>query len=215
MAEGIAGLIVLIGIVIGIVCGVRFTNKTKRLWSDRASKARIHKNQFLSVLNKNEIKINYQISTKSYFGGSTQIDMFVMAFDYDKKIIAFASLVEDSFKYFIVNFSDIKNFAILNGVTNTTVESFTTGYGSGVSNQNSFGGGYFGSSTTSYQKTFVNDFKLKIETKDPYKPAILCLLSRYGINIQSSTYGELINSCEQIKTSLSKIIEENNKDSKK
>ena len=198
--------IVIIGLIVFCLYKAGSNASIEQLWRDRVQKVDSSKNNFYNQLRTKNFKIDYKVTTNAYYHTPTRIEIFSMCFDYDNKKIAFCSFEEENSKVYIYNFADIKNFEILNGISNTTMQSFGTGASVG-----SYGLRTGIVSSNSYQETTMEKVKLKIETNSPYAPAIIVMMFNFQVNTGDETYQLLLNSCEQIKTSLSKIIENNKK----
>ena len=144
------------------------------------------------------------IATKAYHYTDSLQELFNLRIDYKNKMIGLCSFETQPYKSFFLKFDEIVSFEILDGTFNSSSKSVSTG--------SAFGGmnGAVGISDTEtiVEKTIEN-LRLKIETNDPYALDVVVCLFNYQLDTSSDLYRMLMNSVEDIKTALAKIIQLN------
>ncbi len=205
----------IIGIVIAVIIGLVF------LFVSASSKAKVQNtwNERMNVLNKNTIffnrklaevgfNVDLKISTKAYHHTPNLHEIFNFCVDYKNKKIAACSFEDNEFKPLIMSFDEIGSFKIINGISNSTSQSFTSGGAVGA-----YGVVGGAASTTTYNEKTLEQVKLRIDPADELRPAVLIMMFTYQVDTSSDMHRILVDAMEQVDSVLTKIINSNKKES--
>ncbi len=200
-----------IWIIVVVVGGIGFLiwranskARTAQLWADRAKQVKAKTNRYAKDLESAQIVTELKIATKGYYHTAYPIELFNMNIDYEHKKVAFCSFEETPYKFYVLDFANVKSFAILDGISNTTSTSYTSGVGTSY---RGIGSGI--ASTDTYSETTMENIRLKIETNDEYSLGIQVCLFFFEVDVSSGAYRELLKAIEDIKSILAKIVENN------
>ncbi len=200
IGSGIALLI----LIFYIAWRVNSNKKIEDLWRSRKVKVDQKRNQFDECLVKEHFQTDLAIKTEAYYHTPTRIEVFRFCVDYKNKRIAVCSFEEDEFKPLFMEFKEIRSFKVVDGISNTTSQSFTTG---GAVGGYGVAGGIAGTDT--YNETTFEQVKLRIDPVDPLRPAIIILMFKFRVTAGEESYSKLRNAMEQIDSTLVKIVESN------
>ena len=200
----IGSSIALFFFIIYIIWRVRSHNRIEDLWRSRKVKVDSKRKQFDDCLLREHFQTDLAIKTEAFYHTATRIEVFRFCVDYKNKRIAVCSFEEDEFKPLFMDFKDIRSYKLVDGITNTTSQSFTTG---GAVGAYGVAGGIAGTDT--YHETTLEQVKLRIDPVDPLKPAILILMFKFQVTAGEESYSKLRNAMEQIDSTLIKIVESN------
>ena len=197
------GLILAAALIIGLAAyKFSLNRKTETIWANRREQIAANTAAFDQQLKANNFTADSKISIRAYNRGTEKKDIFRFYIDATKEMIAISSFEEDPMKVEFIEFDEILSFGVINGISNTTSQSFTSGAAAGAYG---VGGGI--ASTDTYQETTIEKIKLKIDFKSKFKNPLIVMLFRYRVDNTSELYSELIDSIENIKAILSKIIQ--------
>ena len=195
------GLIIVVIIIIAIIAyKAHLKANTAIIWQQRVDNVTKNRETFYKELKKEDFNTQVDFSFANYYRTAEPIEIMAFKADIDKKKLAIGSFDDDGcFKIF--NFDEIKGFAIIDGERNTTMESFSTGSAIG-------GYGVVGglSHTDAYQETTIGNIKLKIEVTDQINPVHIFIINKYQVDVQSERYSKLVDTIENIKTFLTRLI---------
>jgi len=202
----IIGLVIVVIIIIAIFAyKAHLRANTERIWQQRVNTVTKNRNAFYSDLKTKTFVTEVDFSYSNYYRTPSPIEIFAFKADLTRKKLAIGSF-DDAGISKTFTFSEIKGFSIIDGERNTTMESYSVG--GGVGRYGVVGGA---SSTDTYQETTVGNVKLKIETNDISNPVYIFPINKFNVDVKSERYSELVNTIEKIKSFLSKIIDENEK----
>lgn len=196
----IAGVIIFI---IKIVLSVS-KQKTAAIWEERNEQRRKNIKLFDKECEEKGLKVDLIIATKAYHYTDSLQELFNLRIDYKNKMIGLCSFESQPYKSFFLKFDEIVSFEILDGTFNSSSESVSVGSAIGGIN----GAVGIGNTETIVKKTIEN-LRLKIETNNPYALGVIVCLFNYQLDTSSDIYRMLMNSVEDIKTALTKIIQLN------
>lgn len=202
----VIGLVITVIIIIALIAyKAHLKANTARIWQQRVNDVTKNRKTFYQELEKENFNAKVDFSFAAYYRTAEPIEIMAFKADLDKKKLAIGSF-DDVGSFKIFNFSEIKGFAIIDGERNTTMESFSTG--SAIGRYGVVGGL---SHTDAYQETTIGNIKLKIEVADQINPVHIFIINKYQVDVQSERYSKLVDTIENIKTFLTRIINENQK----
>lgn len=135
-------------------------------------------------------------------------DTFNFSVDFSQQLVAIASFEKGLYDPLVIKFSDIASYKILNGITNSSSESYTSGAAIG-------GLGVVGvASTETFTETTIEQLKLRVDFADKYKPAKIIMIFKYRVDTSSDTHRMLVDTLEQMDSVLAKIIQANKEEAK-
>lgn len=190
----------IIGIVF-LVIKVSGNKQVSDTWAKRNEKRREYIQRFNREWNEFGLHSDRTVAIKAYHHTAELQELFNLRVDYNKKMIGLCSFETEPYQSFFIKFQDIASIEILNGTQNSTSQSFTSG--------GAIGGGYGAvgaASTDTYVTNTVSNLRLKIETTDPYAPGKVVTLFLYQVDTSSEVHRMLLNSVEDIKSILNKIV---------
>ncbi len=175
----------------------------RKLWESRREAIKKEDEKFTEKVKKlAKFSPDYKVVVNAYYNSSTPSPIFRLLIDFDNKELVFASFEEDYTGFNHFSFDEISNFRIIDGVSETSSESYSNG-----------GGVYYrgiavgSSSTTTYSTTTKEKVQLKIDFKNIRKPSLFCMISKFKVDVTSDIYQELIQSIEKIRTGFERILE--------
>lgn len=187
---------------IGVWCESR-KSAIRKLWESRREALKKEDDKFtVNVKKLADFQPDYKVVVNSYYHSSTPSPIFKLLIDFDTKELVFASFEEGYTGFHHFSFDEISNFRIIDGVSETSSESYSDGgavYYHGIA--------VGSSSTTTYSKTTKEKVQLKIDFKNIRKPSLFCMISYFKVDITSDIYQELIHNVEKIRTGFEKILE--------
>ena len=202
----VIGLVITVIIIIALIAyKAHLKANTERIWQQRVNDVTKNRETFYKELEKENFNTKVDFSFANYYRTAEPIEIMAFKADLDKKKLAIGSF-DDVGSFKIFNFSEIKGFAIIDGERNTTMESFSTG--GAVAGYGVVGGA---SHTNTYQETTIGNVKLKIEVADEINPVHIFIINKYQVDVSSERYSKLTDTIENIKTFLTRIINENQK----
>ncbi len=202
----VIGLVITVIIIIALIAyKAHLRANTERIWQQRVNDVTKNRETFYKELEKENFNTKVDFSFANYYRTAQPIEIMAFKADLDKKKLAIGSF-DDVASFKIFNFSEIKGFAIIDGERNTTMESFSTG---GAVARYGVGGGV--SHTNTYQETTIGNVKLKIEVADEINPVYIFIINKYQVDVASERYSKLTDTIENIKTFLTRLINENQK----
>ena len=190
--------------IIIIVASASSKQKTATIWEERNEQRRKNIKLFDKECEEKELKSDLVIATKAYHYTDSLQELFNLRIDYKNKMIGLCSFESQPYKSFFLKFDEIVSFEILDGTFNSSSESISVGNAIGGIN----GAVGIGNTETIVKKTIEN-LRLKIETNNPYALGVIVCLFNYQLDTSSDIYRMLMNSVEDIKTALTKIIQLN------
>ena len=190
-----------------IGCAIIFyhnKNKSKQdvqdTWASRRTKA----NQFIQKFNgecsEKQFQADKTITTRVHYHTPSLQDIFSLRFDFKNKQLAMCSFESEEYKSFFINFDDIKSFEILNGIASSSSETY--------GDASTFAG-ITAASANTYTTNTMGNIRLKIETDDQYNPSNVVCICKFEVDTSSDTYKTLLDSIEEMKTFLNRIVKVN------
>lgn len=203
----IIGIVIVVILVIVLICvKVSGTHRVNNTWQNRIKILSSNTARFNEEITKENFQIDFSTSAKAYHHTSSLHEIFKLCVDYTKKMVAICSLESSPYKSYFIKFDELKSIEILNGVQNSSSQSFSSGAAIG-----SYGLASGISSTDTYTEVTMSNVRLKIETTDPYKPGYVITMFQYQVDTSSDMYKILLNCIEDVRSVLNKIIEANQK----
>ena len=202
----VIGLIIVgVFIIIYLIMKASSSARIDKVWEERVEAVTKNRKAFYAMLETQNFNTDVDFSYSNYYRTAKPIEIMAFKADLTKKKLAIGSF-DDAGNSKIFDFSQITGFAIIDGERNTTMQSYTVGGAVG----SSYGVGGV-ASTDTYQETTIGNVKFKVETNDLKNPVNIFVLNKYNVDVKSERYSALVNTIEQIKTFLSRVIDENKK----
>ena len=199
-----------IGLIIGaiviiIICIIKICSNIhiENIWRQRVEDLKKNREFFYAELEKIQFVTDVDFSYSNYYRTSEPVENMAFKADLEKRLLAIGSF-DDGGCSKIFSFSEIVGFSIIDGERNTTLEGYSVGSATGGVH-----GAVGVASTTTYQETTVGNIKLKIEVNDVRNPVYIFVINKYNVDVKSERYSKLVDTIEQIKAFLCKVIEEN------
>ena len=176
--------------------------ETSDVWEKRNVKRKEPIHRFNTDCSEKGFHSDKIVDIKAYYHTENLVNICSLRVDLTGKMLAACSFEADEYKPLFLKFEDIESFEVLDGIVSSTSESYADGA--------SFHGLAAGSSDT-YVTNEVENLRLKLETKDLCNPVSILCLFRYRVDVTSDVYKRLLDSVEEIKTLLNRIVKDNAK----
>ena len=196
----ICGFIAIGGFLYLCIFKINSKKKVGDLWVERNTRRRQFITKFDAECVDEQFLSSKKIVIQAYYHTENLVDIFGMKFDFQNKRLAMCSFESEEYESYFIQFDDIASFEILNGIASSSSQSFGSA--------STFAGISAGSADT-YVTNKIGNIRLKIEIKNRFGSPIIVPLFRYNVDTGDDVYRKLLDSIEDIKTSLNWIVGHN------